>query len=94
MKISAGTDYLGQPGLLFKELKSLIRCGLSPIEAIRAATLTNAEVLGLEQQIGSIEKGKLADFLVVKSKPYQDISALQNLVIVAQSGKILINNRK
>jgi imidazolonepropionase-like amidohydrolase len=55
---------------------SLQQAGLKPMEALRAATLTAARLLGREADLGSIEEGKLADLLVLDSDPREDLSRL------------------
>ncbi len=78
--IAMGTDS-GTPfnlhGANMKELELLCGIGLSPMEAITAATMTAARVLGLDEQIGSVERGKLADLIVVDGNPLEDITVLQ-----------------
>ncbi|WP_084391630.1 MULTISPECIES: amidohydrolase family protein [Henriciella] len=91
--ITAGTDFFGQPGLLFDELERLQACGLSPMEVIEAATLNNARVMGIEGDYGSIEAGKRADLLVVSGDPLEDAAALRNTVMVIQSGDVAFDAR-
>lgn len=78
--IAMGTD-AGTPfnlhGENLKELELLVKVGLTPMEAIVAATKTASEVLGLEKRIGTLEKGKLADLIVVNGDPLEDIGLLQ-----------------
>ncbi len=78
--IAMGTD-AGSPfnfhGENSKELELLMKIGLTPMEAIVAATKTASEVLGLEEKIGTLEKGKLADLIVVDRDPVDDIGLLQ-----------------
>jgi len=78
--IAMGTDS-GTPfnlhGANMKELELLCSIGLSTMEAITAATATGARVLGLDEQIGSVERGKLADLIVVDGNPLEDITLLQ-----------------
>ena len=69
------------------ELASLVKLGLTPIEAIRAATTTAAELMGWQEFVGSIEKNKFADFIAVDGDPLADISVLQHVVLVIKGGK-------
>ena len=76
MGTDAGTPF-NRHGENLKELELLVKVGLSPMEAIVGATKTASEVLGLEKMIGTLEKGKLADLIVVDGNPLDDISFLQ-----------------
>ncbi|MBI4241422.1 MAG: amidohydrolase family protein [Candidatus Rokubacteria bacterium] len=79
VKVVAGTDAGGHdhpPNAL--ELQHLVEAGMSPIQALRAATGLAAECLGLEREIGTVEKGKWADLVVVDGDPLQDIRLLQD----------------
>jgi imidazolonepropionase-like amidohydrolase len=79
--IAMGTD-AGTPfnchGENLKEMELLVKAGLTPMETIVATTKTASEVLGLEKKIGTLEKGKLADLIVVDGNPLKDIGLLQN----------------
>jgi len=78
--IAMGTDAgtpLNPHGENLKELELLLMVGLSPMEAIVSATKTASEVLGLQGKIGTLEKGKLADLVVVDGDPLDDITVLQ-----------------
>ena len=89
VKIGAGTDSGGPwhpHGSLVKEIQALARAGLTPAEALQAATLTNAELLDLQDRTGSLEPGKLADFIAVKGNPLEDLCALDTIVFVAKEG--------
>lgn len=73
VRIVAGTDY-GLPGFsLLRELELYVDAGLSPLEAIRAATVVPAEVMGLSSELGTIEVGKRADLVVLDADPLIDI---------------------
>ncbi len=78
--IAMGTD-AGTPfnlhGENLKEMELLIKTGFTPMEAIVAATQTGSEVLGLEKKMGTLEKGKLADLIIVNGDPLKDISIFQ-----------------
>lgn len=87
--ISAGTDTFGNQPLLARELSRLVECGLSPIDAIRAATYNNALAMGLQDVIGSIEEGKRADLLVIATDPSDDISRITAVRMVFKEGAIV-----
>ena len=78
--IAMGTD-AGTPfnfhGANMKELELFCGIGLTPMESIISATTTAAHLLGLEQELGTIEEGKLADLIVVDGNPLDDIAILQ-----------------
>lgn len=78
--IAMGTD-AGTPfnhhGENLKEMELLVKVGFTPMEAIVAATKTASEVLGLEDKIGTLEKGKLADLVVLDGDPLKDITLFQ-----------------
>jgi len=79
VKVVAGTDAggHGHPNNAL-ELEHLVAAGMSPMEALQAATSRAAECLALEQEIGTIEKGKWADLVVVDGDPLRDVRILQN----------------
>jgi imidazolonepropionase-like amidohydrolase len=67
------------------------RAGLTPARAIQAGTTINAEVLGWQDQIGSIDKGKFADLVAVSGDPLADITELQRVKFVMKGGKVIKN---
>ena len=74
------------------EFESLVtRAGLSPARAIQAGTTTNAEALGWQDQIGSIDAGKYADLIAVSGDPLADITELQRVRFVMKGGTIVKN---
>jgi len=92
VKIIAGTDGPGLgtlvPGYgLHHELQLLVESGLSADQALRAATLTAAEALGKEKELGSIDPGKLADMLIVEADPLADIRNASKIELVIKGGK-------
>jgi imidazolonepropionase-like amidohydrolase len=87
--ISAGTDTNGNQPFLGRELSRLVECGLSPLDAIRAATYNNAKAMGLEKSIGSIEEGKRADLLVLAADPASDISRINDVRMVMKNGTVV-----
>ncbi len=78
------------PGFgLHEELQLLLDCGMTPGEAIRAATCLAAQALQLDQQVGSLAANKYADMLIVDGDPTQDIRALQRIWRVVRGGRML-----
>src|SRR6266481_4953043 len=68
------------------------RAGLTPARAIQAGTTINAEVLGWQDQIGSVDKGKYADMIAVSGDPLADITELQRVKFVMKGGRIIRND--
>ena len=95
VKCGLGSDYLSDPlspmGQNAVELELYVeKAGLTPMQAIVCATRDNAELLGLPDQIGTVEAGKRADLLVVEGDPLQDIRILgrrENILTVYKDGK-------
>lgn len=89
-KVVGGTDPVLAdvlPGYgLHRELEHFVLAGLDELEAIRACSLSAAEALGLEEELGSITPGKLADLVVVEGDPSTDITALGRAKMVYQAG--------
>ena len=69
-----------------RELELLVEAGLSPMEAITAGTRTNAQFLGIEDRLGTVEAGKLADLILVDGDPSRDITAMRNVTHVMLNG--------
>lgn len=79
VRIAMGSDAgVGPHGENLTELKHLVDCGMSPLEAIRAGTLVGAELLRVDHERGSIAEGKVADFVVLDANPVDDISVLSS----------------
>ena len=100
VKIALGTDTIIDTMTPFgafsiEELRTLVRLGMSPLEAINAATQIGSEVLGLEDIIGTVEAGKQADLLILSDDPSNDIEILcnvENIEYVLQSGKPVVDH--
>ena len=65
--------------------------GMSPARAMQSGTMVNAEALGWQDRIGSIDKGKYADLVAVSGNPLADITELQRVKFVMKGGKIIKN---
>src|SRR5881409_2338008 len=92
VKISFGTDAAVFPhGQNAKEFKLMVDLGMTPIDALKAATANDAELLGLAQKLGTLDKGKLADVIAMPGDPMQDITATERVSFVMKEGKIIRN---
>jgi imidazolonepropionase-like amidohydrolase len=89
VKIAFGTDAgVGPHGENALEFVYMVEAGMPPLEAIRSATLTAAELLGAQGELGSIAEGKLADIIAVNGDPLDDIALLQDVSFVMKDGQI------
>ncbi len=90
VKIGVGTDFVGWPVVNSAgEFAALVSVGMTPMQAIQAGTRVNAELLGKEDQIGTIEAGKLADLIAVPGNPLADISELRRVSFVMLGGRVV-----
>jgi hypothetical protein len=83
--IVPGTD-TGGSFTYHRELELFTRLGMTPAQVLARATLDMARYLGLDQQLGSIARGKLADFFLIPGDPTQDIAAIKTVSLVAKDG--------
>ena len=89
VKIAFGTDSGVTPhGENAKEFRYIVEGGMSPLEAIRSATLSAAELLGIEGELGTIEEGKLADVVATPEDPTEDIETMTRVSFVMKAGKV------
>jgi imidazolonepropionase-like amidohydrolase len=84
LRFALGTDSMH--GLMPFEVQTAIRFGVSPAEALLAATVRGAEVLGVESRTGSLEPGKDADLIALDGNPLEDPTALERVVFVMKEG--------
>ena len=91
--IGCGTDSGGSAFTVFgrfhEEIDSLLEAGFSMFEALQSATVINARILRLEDKIGIIEPGKLADFAVLDGNPFDDQTSLKRVWMVVKEGRIV-----
>ena len=75
------------PGFAYhRELLALTYAGISPIDVLKAATINGARALGVEDELGSIELGKLADLVIVRGNPLEDIKVARDITFVIKNG--------
>lgn len=90
VKIAYGTDSGVYPhGGNAKQFAYMVRYGMTPMQAIQSATIRAAELLGKEDALGSIERGRFADLVAVAGDPLNDIAALENLAHVMKDGTLI-----
>ncbi len=90
LRISFGTDAAVYPhGQNAKEFKLMVDLGMKPIDALKSATANDAELLGISQKVGTLEKGKLADVIAVPGDPTMDITATERVSFVMKEGKVI-----
>ncbi len=92
IKIVFGTDAGVYPhGRNAEQFALMVKAGMKEIDAIRSATVTSAQLLGVEKDLGKIEKGMIADLIAVKGNPLENIQTLEKVEFVMKSGKIIKN---
>ena len=90
VKISFGTDAAVFPhGQNAKEFKLMVDLGMTPIDALTSATANDADLFGIAQKVGTLEKGKLADVVAMPGDPTADIAATERVFFVMKEGKII-----
>ena len=95
VKISFGSGVGPFPhGTQAAEFAYLVKYGMSPAQAIQAATTVAAEMLGWQDRIGSLEKGKFADIIAVAGDPLSDITELERVKFVMKGGQVVRNDLK
>jgi len=92
VKIGVGLDFGAQgykPNVFAREFATLTEIGMTNMEAIQAGTRVNAELLGWDDRLGTLEVGKLADIIAIEGNPLEDISKLESVSFVMLGGKII-----
>jgi imidazolonepropionase-like amidohydrolase len=92
IRIAYGVD--DDPEFVSKEFDALVKGGLSPIDALRAATINGAELTGRAADIGSLEAGKFADIVAVVGDPLADITVMEKVVFVMKGGETYVDRRQ
>ena len=92
VKVAFGTDAAVYPhGLNAHEFAVMVKLGLTPLQAIQAATINAADLLGWPEKIGAIESGKWADIIAVDDDPLQDVTTLEHVKFVMKGGEVVRN---
>ena len=90
VKIAFGTDAGGFDWKVnpAKEFSSRVKFGMTPVQALRAATVTAAELIGTQDSVGTLEAGKLADVVAVPGDPLGDVSVMEKVDFVMKGGVV------
>ncbi len=92
VKVAFGTDSAVEPhGLDAHEFALMVKNGMTPAQALLAATASAADLLGLSDKIGTLETGKLADLVAVPGNPLEDIRQTEKVTFVMQGGRVIRN---
>ena len=95
IRIAFGTDTAVSPhGENAREFALMVKAGMTPMEAITAATVTAAEHIGQASALGTIEPGRVADIIATGSSPLDDVRALEAVSFVMRDGKVFKNWRR
>jgi imidazolonepropionase-like amidohydrolase len=94
VKVAFGTDAGVYPhGQNAGEFAVMVKLGLTPLQAIQAATINAADLMGWSDRVGTLEPGKYADLVAVKGDPLEDVHTLESVKVVIQGGKVIRNDR-
>ena len=94
VKIGVGTDSPVYPhGHNAEEMRLLVDLGMKPLDALKAATSVDADLLGVSQRLGTLQPGKLADVIAIPGDPSQDIRQTEHVFFVMKEGKIFRNDK-
>jgi imidazolonepropionase-like amidohydrolase len=89
VRIAYGTDSGVYPHrFAARQLPYMVRYGLTPIQAVRSATLSAAELMGWEDRVGSVAAGKLADLIAVPGDALADLKSFENVAFVMKGGTV------
>jgi imidazolonepropionase-like amidohydrolase len=92
VKVGFGTDAAVYPhGLNAHEFAVMVKLGLTPLQAIQAATVNDADLLGWSDKVGTIEPGKWADLVAVDGDPLADVTTLERVKFVMKGGEVVKN---
>jgi imidazolonepropionase-like amidohydrolase len=95
VKIVFGTDVGPVPhGTNASEFEYLVKFGMKPADALRAGTSLAADLMGSQDQVGTVEKGKYADLVAVEGDPLKDITELARVEFVMKGGSVIRNDLK
>lgn len=89
VKIACGADSSPVADFTLSEIEHLVKAGMGEMETLIAATRTSAELCGVADRLGTVEKGKLADLIVLSADPLENISNIRKLKLVLRDGNLV-----
>jgi imidazolonepropionase-like amidohydrolase len=92
LKIAYGVD--DDPDVVSKEFGALVKGGMTPLDALRAATINGAELTGRSNDIGTLEAGKFADIVAVDGDPLSDITVMEKVAFVMKGGETYVDRTR
>jgi imidazolonepropionase-like amidohydrolase len=95
VRMAFGSDAAVCPhGTQVKQFANMVKLGMKPLAALRAATSVDAKLLGLDDKLGVLAAGKLADVIAVPGDPTKDITAMERVSFVMKDGVVYRNDAK
>jgi imidazolonepropionase-like amidohydrolase len=90
VRLAFGTDAGVFPhAMAARQFAHLVKCGMTPMQAIRSATVDAAELIGWGDRVGAIEPGRFADLVAVEGDPLDDVTALEDVAAVIKGGEVV-----
>lgn len=94
VKLVFGTDSGVYPhGMNARQFATMVEHGMTPMQAVRSATIVAAELIGWEDRVGALEPGRFADLIAVEGDPIRDAAALTDVAVVVKGGEVVKDHR-
>lgn len=94
VKLAFGTDSGVYPhGMNARQFATMVEHGMTPMQAVRSATIVAAELIGWEDRVGALEPGRFADLIAVEGDPIRDAAALTDVAVVVKGGEVVKDHR-